>query len=203
MTIHVLDQLPLWVEGDLSDPEMAMVDRHLTHCPTCREAAEEMRASQAWLREALAAPFSASDEGAWHRAVMAQIRLEAATKPVRRLAVRRGLFAASAASLLLAAFLWRRDRPAVASAPGIPAPMAALRPGAEPTREASPRVAHRDPIPSLPPPTRPRTAAAPADSPPGEPARIEFQTADPTIRIIWLARATPLPDTNPPLPEEP
>jgi hypothetical protein len=46
-------------------------------------------------------------------------------------------------------------------------------------------------------------AVAPADSPPEAPTRIEFQTADPTIRIIWLARATPLPEANPSTQEAP
>jgi anti-sigma factor RsiW len=203
MTIHVLDQLPLWVEGDLSTADLTVVEGHLTECPTCQAAAERLRTSQAWLREALAPPFDASDEGALHRAVMAQLRVETTAKPTRRLALRRGLLVACAASLLIATLIWRRERSAVASAPGIPAPMAALRPGAEPTQEASPRLAHHDPARTLPPPTRPRTVVAPADSPPEEPARIEFQTADPNIRIIWLARATPLPDTNPSLQEEP
>lgn len=203
MTHHVLDQLPLWVGGDLGAAETTAVDRHLEECPACRAAAEDLRASQAWLREALAPPPSAFAEGALQRAVMAQIRVEAAAKPIWRLAVRGGLLAACAASLLIGTLVWRRERSAVAPAPGIPAPMAALRPGAEPTQGASPPLTHHDSPRILLPPTHPRTAIAPAGPPPEEPTRIEFQTADPTIRIIWLAQAKPLPDTNPSPQEEP
>lgn len=203
MTVHVLDQLPLWVVGDLSAADLAQIEGHLAECPACAAAAEGLHTSQAWLREALAPPFVPIDHENLRHAIMAQIRTEAAAKAVHRLAIRPALLAACAASLLIATLIWRRDRPAVASAPGIPASMATLRPGVEPTQEASPRLARHDPARVLLPPTRPRTAVAPADSPPEGPARIEFQTADPTIRIIWLARATPLPDTNPSLQEEP
>ncbi|MCM2249397.1 MAG: zf-HC2 domain-containing protein, partial [Geothrix sp.] len=71
MTIHVLDQLPFWVEGDLSAADLAAVEGHLAECPACRAAAEHLRISQTWLRDALASPFSVADEGAWQRAVMA------------------------------------------------------------------------------------------------------------------------------------
>jgi hypothetical protein len=36
----------------------------------------------------------------------------------------------------------------------------------------------------------------------GGPARIEFQTADPTIRIIWLTQTRSLPETHPSLEEK-
>lgn len=203
MTLHVLDQLPLWVEGDLNAADLATVEGHLAECTACHAAAERLRTTQTWLREALASPFDASDGVALRRSVMKQIRVEAATKPIRRLAIRRGLLAACAASLLIATLIWRRERPTVAPAPGIPAPTSALNPVAEPTLAASQRPAHHDSARILPPPTRPRTAVLPADSPPEAPARIEFQTADPNIRIIWLARATPLPEAEPTRPEEP
>lgn len=203
MTVHVLDQLPLWVEGDLSAADLAQIEGHLAECPACAAAAERLRTSQAWLREALAPPFAPIDQENLRQTVMAQIRTEAAAKPVHPLAIRPALLAACAASLLIATLVWRRDRPAMAPAPGTPAPMAAIRPGAEPTQEASPRLARHDPARVPLPPTRPRPAIAPADSPPEEPARIEFQTADPNIRIIWLAQAKPLPETIPLIQEEP
>ena len=52
----------------------------------------------------------------------------------------------------------------------------------------------------LPAPRRIQEAEPPAQDPP---TRIEFQTADPNIRIIWLAQAKPLPDATHPLSEEP
>jgi len=201
MTIHVLDQLPLWVEDDLSAADLTVIEGHLAECPTCREAAARLQASQAWLREALAPPFSATDERVWHRAVMAQIRVEATAKPIRRLALRRGLLAACAASLLIATFIWRHEPKGPVQLSGFEVPPApkivAPPPGAQPIH--APREAPQMARPSL------RTGLSQtAGSPPSpEPARIEFQTADPNIRIIWLARAMPIPDTNPSLQEEP
>jgi anti-sigma factor RsiW len=189
------------VEGDLSAADTGAVQAHLDHCPSCRAAAESLRTSQAWLRDALAPPFGAADEGAWQRAVMTQIHAEAAAKPVRRLAVRRGLLAACAASLLMAILVWRRESKDPAQLPGIEVP-SALKPVAT----------QPEALPIHPPPEAPRLAQRPprtaltqnaGSPPPVEPARIEFQTADPTIRIIWLARATPLPEANPSTQEAP
>ena len=197
MTPHVLDQLPLWIEGDLAAAELAAVDRHLADCPACRAAAESLRTSQTWLREALAPPFDARDHDAFRRRVMDQIRAESRA-PSRRLNPRPALLAACAAALLVATLTWRRERPTS----GRPAPMAALQPNPEPAPEA-PSPARAEPTGTAPRPARPRMATAPADSPPEAPTRIEFQTADPTIRIIWLAQAKPLPEANPPTQEVP
>jgi hypothetical protein len=201
MTLHVLDQLPLWVEGDLSAADLAEVEGHLAECPTCHAAAERLRLSQAWLREALAPPFAASDEGALHRAVMAQIRVETTAKPIRRLAIRRGLLAACAASLLIATFIWRREPKGPVQLSGLGVPPAPMTVTPQPDARSN-HAPHEAPRPAHPSP-RMALARKAGSPPPAEPARIEFQTADPNIRIIWLARATPLPDTNPPLQEEP
>jgi len=194
MTLHVLDQLPLWVEGDLGTSEQAAVEGHLAGCPACRVAAEQLKTSQVWLREALASPFNASDQDRLRRKVLDQIRAEAAVKPSRRLAARGGLLTACAASLLIATLVWRQggrheDSPTAVGPP--PAPPVAARPTLEP-----PPVGHGLTTPS----TRLQTRATPiqesASPPTGGPTRIEFQTTDPTIRIIWLAQSGPLPDTH-------
>jgi len=194
MTLHVLDQLPLWVGGDLDAAGLAAVNRHLDQCAECRSAAQDLRVSQDLLREAATSPFEVSDRERLRRQVMAQVRAEPAAKPVRRLIPRSALLAAGAASLLLATLLWRQS-PAVA----VPQPTAA--PGApQHPPQPSPTMAVRQ----VPPPlhTR-RPAASPPETPsPGGPARIEFQTADPTIRIIWLAQSKSLPDTTPSLEEK-
>ncbi|HEX4846168.1 MAG TPA: zf-HC2 domain-containing protein, partial [Geothrix sp.] len=171
MTIHVLDQLPLWVEGDLATAEMAAVDRHLGDCPACRAAADRLRTSQAWLREALAPPFDAGDHESLRHRVMDQIRAERRPSE-RRLRTRPALLAACAAILLVATLTWRQERPA----PGPPAPMAALKSNPEPAPEA-PSLARAEPARIAPRSARPPMAVAPADTPPEAPARIEFQTA--------------------------
>ncbi len=191
MTLHVLNQLPLWIGGDLDDDEAVAVERHLADCPACRAEAERLSTSQAWLREAMASPFDASDGERLRQRVMAQ--LPARTRPVRRLHLRPAFMAAAA--LLVAALVWRQH-----GDPGAPAPMQAPNPGvpAVPTTPAAlPRTA------ALPQPrAHPRPRSHPIPPTQDEPARIEFQTADPAIRIIWLAQARPLPGTAP-FPEEP
>ena len=197
MTPHVLDQLPLWIECDLGASEQAAVEGHLADCPACRVAAEELKTSQAWLREALASPFNASDQDRLRRRVLDQIRAEAPAKPVRRYVLRPGLLlTACTASLLIATLVWRQggrheDRPLAMGPP--PAPPVAEHPSIP---EPPPLVVHRLTKPS----TRLQARAAPnqesAPPPTGGPSRIEFQTKDPTIRIIWLAQSGPLPDTH-------
>lgn len=186
MTPHVLHQLPLWVEGDLDAADMAAVDRHLAQCPDCRSAAGDLRANQNLLREAMASPFEASDREGLRRQVMAQIRAEAAERPVRRLLPRPALLAACAASLLLA-FLWWRQDPVAAVPQPAPVPKPLMQAPLLPPTMA----VRRDPLP--PHPRGP--VASPREAPPS--TRIEFQTADPTIRIIWLAQSKSLPDPTP------
>ncbi|MFN7956964.1 MAG: zf-HC2 domain-containing protein [Holophagaceae bacterium] len=193
MTRHVLDLLPLWIGGDLDATDLDAVDRHLAQCPDCRAAAEDLRVSQAWLREALASPFDATDAERLRQGVMAQI--PAGARPARRLHLRPALLAAA---LLVAALVWREH-----AGTGTPASVQAPHPSVPSAPAASAPSTPLPELTALPPPrTRPRPRSRPASPAPDEPARIEFQTADPTIRIIWLAQARPLPDTAP-FPEEP
>jgi hypothetical protein len=203
-TGHVLEQLPLWVERDLDPQDTEAIEIHLAHCPACRVEAERLRTSQAWLREALGSPFEASDQVQLRRAVMAQIRSEPPRRPVRRLTSRPAFLAACAATLLVAVGLLLRLEPPGRTLPPVAGPSTAAPP---------PAVAPAQPEPPRPRALRPQARAAPnprALHPPRapaapdreEPARIEFQTADPTIRIIWLAQTKPLPNTNPSLEEK-
>lgn len=195
---HVLDRLPFWIAGDLDAPESKSVQAHLDQCPGCQAAVEHLRASQAWLQEALAPPFDAADHAHLREAVLALVRQEAPPRRVPRLAPRPALLTAAAGVLLTLALLhpWRQSPPVVA----VPAPprqvvadTPALPETARPTppRPAPLRLARARPIPR---------ETADKDT---APTRIEFQTSDPTVRIIWLAQATPPSDPNPPLPEEP
>lgn len=192
MTLHVLDQLPLWIGGDLDAAETASVERHLAQCPACRAEAERLRTSQAWLREAMTPPFDLADGERLHREVMGRLRREAVAGPTRPLARPPVLLMACAATLLLAIVLWRQD-------PATVAPKPVIEPG---VLQPQPQPAPPQAVPLEPPRSARGWPAPHPQVPPASPARIEFQTADPNIRIIWLAQSGPLP-APPPSPEEP
>ena len=195
---HVLDQLPLWVEGDLDGTEMIEVAHHLAQCPACLVVAERLQISQTWLREAMDSPFEAADRDRLRRTVMDQVRAGAKTRPIPHFALRPALLAACAASLLVTALIWQQDRGVEAqSTPFVPVP---------PPRA----MEHASQVPPQPHPMAPATQSRARSTPgpasaaasPSPPTRIEFQTADPTIRIIWLAQTTSLSSTNPSLEEK-
>lgn len=185
---HVLDQLPLWVEGDLDAQGMAAVEAHLTLCAACRAEAEACRESQAWLREE-AAPFTAADRETLRHAVLARI-------PPRRRGFGGTLWIAGLAAAALA-FAFLRPRPSprpakeAAVLPPSPQPAPSVRP---PLPAPLARVARRRP---------PEPIPAPAADAGSGPARIEIQTPNPRIRIIWLAQAKADEGSLPPNPEEP
>lgn len=199
MTTHVLDQLSLWVEGDLPHDAAAAVEDHLTECPACHEAADRLRQSQAWLREALASPFDTTDQNRLRQAVMDRIRTEPLGAPTRWFVPAPALLVA-AAVLVVIVLTWNRPHGKanpISAAGSAPVGEAAVPPHPLPPRLELAKAAHAQAQ------ARSRPRPGPETIPRGEPTRIEFQTADPTIRIIWLAQATPQPDTNPPLPEAP
>ena len=171
---HVMDQLPLWIEGDLDAPAMAAVEAHLAACDACRAEAEAFRESQAWLK-ADAVSFTAEDREALRRAVLAQVHAPMAP---RRAWWGAGL-AALAAAVLLVFLVHPRPAPVVAALPSVPpAPVQPTEPAPLPSPAVKVvRVARHRPTP--PPLER---AAGPGAS------RIEIQTSNPQIRIIWLAR---------------
>jgi anti-sigma factor RsiW len=186
MMNHVLDRLPDWVAGDLDGPEAEGVRAHLDRCQGCRAAADRIREGWTWLQEAMDPPFSAADHADLRRAILDRLRQERPPQPAARFAPRAAFLALAAAALLLLALAppWRHVPPA----PGRPAPppwneahapLLASPTQAESPRAAPPRLAQARPTPRTAPDRNPA------------PTRIEFQTSDPTVRIIWLAQATP------------
>ncbi|HXC16951.1 MAG TPA: zf-HC2 domain-containing protein [Holophagaceae bacterium] len=176
---HVTDLLPLWIEGDLDARESRAVDAHLAACGRCRTEAGALRESQAWLKSAAPPPFSVEDRDELRQAVL--VRIQAPERRVPKV----GWIASLAAAALLIVFLRPHRATAIAAlppAPPLPAPRSfALLPVVKPLRT----VRH-----TLPPPLEP--AAGPGAS------RIEIQTSNPQIRIIWLARATVQPEGSSP-----
>lgn len=192
---QVLSQLPLHVESDLPEAEGRAVTAHLEACPACREALKRLAASQAWLKAGTEPPFDAQARAALRRAVMAQIR----TSPRRRVLPWRPLLLAAASVALVVVTATRRGHP-------VPPPREAPRPpvttvdvpGPAPTealpQESPLRLARRAPSPEAP-------DEALTDLLPGGPSRIELQTDNPNVRIIWLARVAP--DDQPSPQEQP
>jgi len=183
-TRHVTDQLPLWVGGDLADAEVQVVEAHLFQCASCRVAAESLRESRQWLQEGAESPYSAEELAAFRTGVMARIRAEAASRRPRKTGRTSRLWLLAAATLLLTAGAFRLVRhPSAGERPGASSP-ALVASAMEPTPPAPPRlaVARQRPLPAK---------ATPREGPAF--SRLELQTSDPQIRIIWLARATPVP----------
>lgn len=200
MTHHVLDQLPLWVEGDLGTAKQTEVDVHLAACPACRAEADRLQASQAWLREALASPFGTEDHAALQASVLAQLAEPGLASAPRPLRWRRPALLAGLAALALLALPRFLAPSHPAATPGPPQPSM----GAAPASSPPPVPARLSKQARARPRTRPHPVHPDQESSGSPaPARIEFQTADPTIRIIWLAQAKPLPEANPPTQEAP
>lgn len=178
----VQDQLPLWVEGELSAGEAAAVTAHLDQCQACRGAAQALRTSQAWLKEMPAAPFDATDRALLRRAVLDRIQAQAPRKGGQ--SWRWPLLLAAGTLLLLVPSL--RPRPSV-----LPAPRSEpVLPQADPAPQPVAQLADPAPTQVLSAQSRPRPTPRLAQAQ-QEPTitRIELQTDNPQIRIIWLARA--------------
>jgi Putative zinc-finger len=179
--------LPLYVGHDLDAGGTRNIAAHLTECENCRSIETDLRESRAWL-ESAPPPIGESDFVSVRRGVW--LRIEAggrvAGKDPRRadrLVLAGGLIAAA----LLAVFLFLPPLPDAFQP--LPAEIAASPPAAlpvEPSRivESSPSPAPRHPPHSVPhEPVRPGKTAVRRSV-----VKIEFQTANPDVRVIWLVR---------------
>ena len=173
--LHVVDRLSLWVGGDLAENDRDAVQAHLDRCPECRAAARALTESRAWLLQDSVPPFTAEDRLSLRADVMARIRAE---HPRRLRSWPQLLLAAAALGGVL--LYQNRPRPEPPSVAQRPAPAALPVPAPDPPSPAIPvhRV-RRHPSPII-----------PTEVPELALARIELQTDNPNIRIIWLARST-------------
>lgn len=196
-TPHVLPQLPLWIEGDLSGAEAQRVTDHLDGCPSCRAAAEALRESQKWLKDAPPLPFEDHDFAQVRQKVLERLASEASPSTQIKMAPfsRWRPLLAAAASLLLILLASRSNlqkrQPVIA-----PPPLPSQAPEPQPTPfippvPTAPRVTRRPaPNPGPIPLPRPSQGAEPLNEPPATAIRIELQTANPNIRIIWLPNSS-------------
>lgn len=183
-------KLPLFVGDDLEAAARRPVAAHLETCDVCRAIEQELAASRQWLESVSATPFSESDYATMRQAVWRRIEgrgLEAGTGGFRRLAVAAtGILAAVIAAVFLlhapveAPRAPVRARAAVTEEPAVAAAPARAEEKSIPDIGGTPSVKT---VRSRQPHLATRAARPDAES---SVARIEFQTANPHVRIIWL-----------------
>ena len=203
--------LPLYASADLPAPQLAQVSAHLAQCESCAASAAEFISTRAWLREVAAPEFDET----FYAELRYAVRQELAAQPAR--AAWRTLqwkpLAVAAALLLLTIFSLRlfqtkgvppTDIVKTPASPQLPdagrTPMLPANVFAQTQKVIQPlRNVWRQRVRTVPKlETAPEEVAMaePANVPELPPAanvvepemlRIEMQTADPSIRIIWLA----------------
>jgi len=164
--------IALYVEGDLPAGETPLVEGHVAICSDCRELLQDLRASQAVVKEL----GGEAVDGALLTAVRAGVM--AAIGNRRRL-LWPWVAAATAALALLALFLAPSRRPA-------PEPPRVATAQAPPRVEAAVSQA---PAPARRPRLRRRAAAVKAPAPQQQ-LVVKMLTDDPDIVIIWLVDQT-------------
>ncbi|MDX2030524.1 MAG: zf-HC2 domain-containing protein [Blastocatellia bacterium] len=188
--------IPLFVGDDLAPREADALRAHLASCPQCEARAAEFADSRAWL-QSLQPPAFDDLRGAVLGAIQAEPPRGGWFD--RRRAPRWALLAACLL-LLAGAALFMRRGPAPKPAPDLTQVARPEPPLPESRRIDPPRfdpptprraMPRRHPAPAQPSPT-PADLATTSD----EMLRIEMQTEDPNIRIIWFA-PKPGASTNP------
>jgi hypothetical protein len=215
---HVTEKLPLWIGGDLSNQEMKLVQEHLNTCQACQLEAKRYTEALAWLKEpantgATNFPFTQEDFKNVRNSVMAQIsktQKDVHQKSWKHLAPY--LPWLLAAAIPAAVILYggkeylapkKSDSTVVAStepnnsigvtgADTAPAPQVApladsVQPAApSPQLAARPKAAHKQSAKFLLAKNQPANFQQD-----GTITRIEFQTEDPNIKIIWFPNPHP------------
>ena len=192
---HIKDLLPLYTEDDLPSQQADTVRAHLFSCPQCRESASEYEASQEWLR-ASGGSGGTQLEDRFFDDLRASVwrGIEESNKP--RAFFNGWKWAIAFALLLITAglVLYSRSMQPVRDIPDVvqllppPAtgPVAAVTEPPPPKARRRPRqIRPLRMLPLLPAPVQAeRTEVAHDGS--DSMLRIEIQTADPNIKIIWL-----------------
>ena len=181
--------LPLFVGRDLDRARMSEVAAHLAACERCRGLRAELAAGRAFLEASPAPPLLSQDDyAALRRAVWRRIETGAGSPAVGR-AGRLILASAGVLAVAFAAILVLRARSELPRASG----RSGAPPREEPAVAALPVTAREEPPPPLAPATSvgntSHRAVRPAGrGPESSVVRIEFQTANPDVRIIWLVK---------------
>ena len=224
---HTAELLPLFVADDLPPAKAEIVRDHLRECSECRMLAEEFSESREWLQNAAVADLPDTFYKDLRADVWGRIDAEKARLPFwamwSNLFPRLNwwpMFATAAALLLFAVGLFtiRRETESI-GLPTPPASIAKVRPTPElkqnpeigavvkagikapkaksiRPKDKLPLIRVPLPVTRLPVPDLARIAQPAIEQAP-EMIRIEIQTADPNIRIIWLAPKEEAPLTDP------
>jgi len=207
--------LPLYIEGDLGSEQMSRIAEHVEWCGQCNWIADEYRESQSWIRGASALEFDEGSLDRMKAGVLSEISAQPKNAPIlsslssfaERWTRRNVAFAITAIIVFLAGFYVYRavQRPAAAPQfqandekpqstheqnavkPNVTAPDPGIRPVNHPKRR---RISSADTA-RFSTSKRTETFARTAEPAPAldskDMLRIEMQTADPMIRIIWFA----------------
>jgi hypothetical protein len=186
--------LPLLVGDDFEGRRKREIEEHLAGCEECRLIHRDLLRSRAWIASIPGPSLGEAESGELRRGVWRQI--ESRGLRAGEVVPRYRRFAVSSAALLAAALVGivvlskGRSGPA-ASPPAAAVPaapeeaVAALAPAR--TLEEVEASAVPAPVPVKTRPSRAR-AGRHAGAVPSEVIKIEFQTANPDVRIIWLVK---------------
>jgi hypothetical protein len=180
--------LPLFVGRDLDPARMSEIAEHLAACERCRGLQTELEAGRAFLEASPAPPLSEADYDTLRRGVWRRIETGAG-RPEGGRAGRLVLASAGILAVAFSAILVLRARLELPRASG----RTAAAPRAEAAAAALPAAPREEPasppVPAAFGPESVRKAARPAGrGPESSVVRIEFQTANPDVRIIWLVK---------------
>lgn len=205
---HVTDKLPLWVGGDLMEQDALPVRAHLEHCPECRFEAAAYRDAMSSLRMPPQLPFTEAERTAMRLEIMARVRKLRAPKPTRATPWLLAAAASIPAMMLfhaLYALHGAKEKPVPAAVQAVsrfdtletarktgqtePAVGEANGQTGTTVVARQPLIESAEPAPAA---RRERTANASivaVQRRESSVTRIEFQTANPDIKIIWFTRA--------------
>lgn len=200
--------IPLHAGGDLPRTQRQKVENHIAACSSCALLADEISQGSTWMKSAGLPDFDEADFERMRLAVRSQISRTEGTsgfiESLRDLFIPRmipvlvaaGIALAAAIGMLVFRYSGETRGPAIAAHDEPPlAPPAALITAVENRPKTSSRRVK--PLRSAPRPdslivakqpeeSSPRTFETPAPVAAPEVTRIEFQTSDPNIRIVWF-----------------
>jgi len=112
---HVIEKLPLWIGGDLTEQESLSVQAHLEICPACRAEASAYREAMFCLRMPPEPPFTEEERSAMRLEVMAEVRRRGAPKPTRAMPLLLAAAASIPVAMLFHALYGAEEKPAAAA----------------------------------------------------------------------------------------